>query len=1120
MIFKTKEISTVFTYLFLSSSAFFLYAQDDKKTTDNNSDGIDPVLKGELAYVEELVSIGLPDFAEIVIAETKKKWPEAEALFFAIEIRGMLLLGKSAEAEAKIAALPDRNSSKYWAARLEVANDHYNRNRNEECLKIYDEFFKNNQRPPKELVELVRKAYWQRAQIETGMKRFEAAAESLKNLMDRVDKSKGEENANVWCNAASDAADLYLRVAEDSTGDKRKKNLEQAQKIISELLWERDRYVFFGRAIAMKAHLELLKGQVGKAQAVINDFMGDLSDIHSQLENADPEGRLGLLKLSPMPQCRYLLAKMLWGEVKKEAAKACDKNRIGDLLFGEKLKKGGRNNAGAYNHAINVFIRYPHSPWASPAEKMVGEIENFMDKKFGKKITTKVTPAQRALVRQIRFRNADEKFASGDLEAAIEDYYSALATYPEDKESIGAIHNIVNAYHSLINRTTDDTAKADIRFKIDAVEGYLAERFAENSDASIMIDAGNAVLTLAAKEKQLNELSRSEALYMAFITNYKKHSQASSYAAQFGGQAYQEAERLGGDAAAAKYREAIKYFRVVDELYPNSIYHSAALSSISACYEKLGDKDNAVNYLSRYIKSEKNPLLQMQSSMRLATIYQKDGFNLLATASTNETAEAIAAQENKAVVSIVRGIMEFKPFSEKALAMLSDSKVSAEEKAKYQKLYETALFYGGYCWSRLIEPAKRNDFFSKRNIDPYKMAVESLESYVAKYPTSELFAKSAYLQLSAIYTMVNDVEKTKSALDRLCKNFPDSTEARTAWPRLARGLVEYSATIQDPVRKQDILKESSRIYADMIRAEKSNYHPNDFVLAGESLVAAEDWSLANEAFDKAIMKAGTNMMSVVARSRLGKAKALYAKKDYIGAREHLDSFFEDKRISAMPIATNACSLVVEIAMLQGKAEGDAQLRDAHYAAANAAVEKLRRYWAKEPQWKLDTVDLMSADVRIAKAAAEEAKSLAEQSASTRGKVAAALQTFIQTRIPLESKPQSETDASSKAADPAKVHSGMKTFEELLPEEIANLEAAYVKLIPTLLKIGSKQADRAMLYSEQYLRFFPNGANKDLILRCIKEAEAFGAKRSLGQVKVEKQAIDANGAGEASSEQKN
>ena len=85
------------------------YAQDT--AADGDPQEIDSALKEEIAYVEALTVFGFPDFAAEVIADTKKKWPESEAIFFALEIRGMLLLGQGAEAEKKIAALPDRKSS-------------------------------------------------------------------------------------------------------------------------------------------------------------------------------------------------------------------------------------------------------------------------------------------------------------------------------------------------------------------------------------------------------------------------------------------------------------------------------------------------------------------------------------------------------------------------------------------------------------------------------------------------------------------------------------------------------------------------------------------------------------------------------------------------------------------------------------------------------------------------------------------------------------------------------------------------------------------------------------------------------------------------------------------------
>lgn len=96
-------------------------ADDSAATTGQSeeSDKVNEALEAEISYVEALINSGYPDFAEPIIAATKKKWPESEARFFALEIRGLLSLGKFADAEKRIAALPDRKGSKYWAARLE-----------------------------------------------------------------------------------------------------------------------------------------------------------------------------------------------------------------------------------------------------------------------------------------------------------------------------------------------------------------------------------------------------------------------------------------------------------------------------------------------------------------------------------------------------------------------------------------------------------------------------------------------------------------------------------------------------------------------------------------------------------------------------------------------------------------------------------------------------------------------------------------------------------------------------------------------------------------------------------------------------------------------------------------
>ena len=136
-----------------------------------------PELEAEMAYVEALVNYGYPDIAGPVIEATKKRWPESEARFFAIEVRSLLSLGKFDEAEKKIAALPDRKSSKYWAARLEVANNYFGRGQKAECMKIYDDFFKAFPKPPADIRQFYMNACYAYGQLLAGDKQYAKAAQ-------------------------------------------------------------------------------------------------------------------------------------------------------------------------------------------------------------------------------------------------------------------------------------------------------------------------------------------------------------------------------------------------------------------------------------------------------------------------------------------------------------------------------------------------------------------------------------------------------------------------------------------------------------------------------------------------------------------------------------------------------------------------------------------------------------------------------------------------------------------------------------------------------------------------------------------------------------------------------
>ena len=1017
---------------------------------------VDEALKAEIAYVEALVECGFPDLAEPVIAATKKRWPEADALFFAIEIRGMLLLSKFDEAEARIAALPDRNGSKYWAARLEVANYFFARGKKTECSKIYDEFFAKFSNPkslPKELKEFYKNASYSWGQILVGDKKFDAATKVYEGLLQLIDRKHGsDEDANTWCNVACETAEMYLQLATDlPTPGQRKGYLESAKKLVDQLLWEQGRPVYFGRAIAMKANIELLKGDVKRAQTTIDDYMEQLADLHKTIAEFDPEGRLGLLRQSPMPLCRFMLADMLWKEAQAEMKKP-KKNEelVKALMFGEKLKNGKRNGAGAYNHALNVFIKYPESTWASRAGELTDEIENFAIGTFGAKIQKKITPEQLEKVIRMQFKTAADKYGEGDYEGSIKEYMQALSRYPERKESIRAIESIISAYQQLIMRSKDEDKIASWRIDCDAVEGYLSERFSAAKNKMIMTDAGDALLRVAAAEKQRGELARADRLYKAFLLNYRRHVNAAGTAAAMANEA-QQAER---------YADAIATWSIVDKYYTNSVYHATALASMAYCYEKMGDRPDAIASMKRYCDLEKAPLKKTQAQFNLAVLYQKDGLEILGGADTNETEEAVNAQLKLGSAQIIRGIKQFQDFATVADKALKDPSVSEGNKKQYAQLKEGALYLVGDCWGRLTRPAEKLDGFRRK-------AAENLEEYVKAYPAGR-YAKGAYVKLGTIYTALGDVEKSKEALDRLQRQFPDSDEAKNALPRLAKSLIEMG-----------MKEEGTKRYAEMLK-QNGKYTAHQFVNAGEALIEARSWDLANQAFEMAKSLAATNQTTTIAKANIGLAKALYKQKSLVEAREALEAFFSNKRMAYVPIAADAHRLMVDVASELGSKQRDDKQRQKDFSTAVRSVKALRSFYKqqKRPQHEQDAVDLMSADVRIKKMRAEESMGLEDAAMASRESASTTLQGFLQAHAPSEDHP----------------------IDKMTAGELANLERCYATLLPLLVDLGDRQVNYVVKFGEEYIKYFPNGKSLSDVQNAVNKAKVKGGRSPAEEAK--------------------
>lgn len=1007
---------------------------------------VDEALQEEVRYVEALIDCGFPDFAESIIAATKKKWPESEALFFAIEIRGMLSLGKFKEAEDKIAALPDRNGGKYWAARLEVANNYFARGKKKECAEIYGEFFKKFPEPPKGLREFYLQASYAYGQLLIADKNYAEAAKRYEGLLKHLDKKRSDEDANTWCNVACETSELYLRLASDKpTPDARKADLNAAKKLVDQLLWEQGRPVYFGRAIAMKANIELLKGDINRAQATIDDYMDQLAELHKSIKEFDPNGRLGLLRQSPMPLCRFMLADMYWTQIQAEMKKPKrNDDLIKDLMFGAKGKNGKRNGAGAYNHAVNVYYQYPESAWAAKAGQLAGKVEDLAIKTYNAKIKKKTTAEQDQKVREMQFRGANEKLAENDYNGAIADYFEALASYPEVKESISAIENIVSAYLNLLVRNPKDAKAEDWRLDADAVEGYLAERFAGNANRTLMTLAGDAVLRVAAAEKSHGNLTRADRLYKAFLTNYTRHVNAATTAAALAGEAQKNEH----------YADAIALWNIIDTTYTNSTFYTTALQNLSVCYEKSGDRKGAIAALNKYCKVEPQQLKRTQAQMQLAMYYQKDGFAMLDNIEKLETPEEREAQIKAGNAQIIRGIKQFADFAKTADKALADPTVSPGDKKQYDKLRESALYLIGDCWGRLTKPADKLPAFRAQ-------AIANFENYVKLYPQGR-YAKYAYVKLGAMYTAVGDMEKSKEALTRLAKEFPDAEETRSAKPRLAKTLIDMG-----------FVKEGTELYGEMLKFNDVNYSAFQYVNAGEALITARSWDLANQAFERAIEKAGTNSVTAVAKARIGMAKALYRQKSMDEAREALQKFLDDKKMSRMGIAAEAHKLMAEVASEQGCKQQNDRIRAKDFSQAIRSVKALRGIYKRQnkPLYEQDAVNLMSADVQIRRMNAEEAMGLKEQAFETCGKAAGSLMAFLQSHRATKENP----------------------IDKMPAGELANLERCYETLIPLFVRLGdANNLGFALKYGTEYLDLFPNGKERLAVQNAVNQAKAQGA----------------------------
>jgi len=916
----------------------------------------DDELGTEFKYIDLLQQMRMPDIAEEVINEAKKRFPEAAAQFKVRETQGLLYLGKFDEVRAIIDAIKDKNSAEFWALTLAMADAYYAYQKYADADKLYLEFFKKVDKPSPALAGFYRDSAYKYAQMLLYLGKDREALDAYRRL------SKVPLDEDQARNVNAEMAELMLKLAHDmKKKEERDALLKEAEAVVDKLLWKQD--IWFGKAIVMKAHIFMLRGSVKGAQDLVENYMPQLKIIHDALREDDPKGDRGILRMSPMPECRYLLAVLLMNEALAEAKKdGGNDDKIKDLLLGERdPQTKARKDNGAFKHFINVFIRFPESQWAAEAGERAEMIRKLIKERYGVELAFKVTPEMMTKVRQMQFAGAKLVFSQNQFKEAAEKYLLVLNQFPEAPESVSALGDLAICYIEQCDK------EPDLMLMADTVAAHLSERFCENP--KLMKEAGDQVRRIGEHYGEQKMEDKKRETYALFFRDYPTHYAAGQLVMSFG-------ER---EFAAKNYVGALVYYKQIAESYTNSPYYLDALNRITQVYKEEGDRVNEMaaleTYISKLAASERPGHPFVVAKFRLADAQREYGNMLVKAAATNETPEAVESGQTNAVAWLTRAIMGFADVSKMLTESQAAYQANDEDRKRNEQMKEMALFTKALCLTQIQFPPDKIDLYRKGAIAAY-------EDYVKQYPQGSLAAK-ALLQVATLYTVMKDVPKAQAAFEKLSKEYPNSDEAKNSVPLLAKSLIDLG------LRGEGVAK-----YREMFAAG-GKYTEMQFMGAGQALEEAREYDLALQAYDKVLATAKD--VALIAPAKLGRARSLVGQKKFAEARKLLTEFTKDKEFSKLMVVVDANKLLVEVASEEGKTEKNDEIRKELFNTAVDAIKMCQAYVKDEVEKR--ELDLAAGRVLVRKMEAEKKLGLAEQAKETRGKAIVQFKVMIATINP-------------------------------------------------------------------------------------------------------------------------
>ena len=913
-------------------------------------------LREELRYIDALQQELMPDIADEVIAEAKKRFlfPEAATKLMVSSTKGLLLQAKFDEVQKIIDAIKDKNGAEFWAMTLAKADAYYAFGKYPDADKLYLDFFKKIDKPAGVLVPFYRDSAYKYAQMLLYLGKEREALPAFRNLF----KVPLEEEVDRQVRA--DMSELMLKLVPGTKNkEEQEKMLKEAEGMIDKLLWKQD--VWFGKAIVMKAHIFLLRGDIKGAQDLVENYMPQLKTIHDALQQQDPDGSQGMLRMSPMPQCRYLLAVLLMDEAMAESKKdGANEDRIKDLLLGERDPQTKQRKAnGAYNHFLNIFIRFPENQWAADAGERAETLRKFIQTRYKAEIRSSITEAQMKKVREMQFVGARLFFSQNQFKEAVERYLLVLNQFPEAPESVFALGDLTVSYIELIDKDPDAALMAD------TVAAHLSERFCANP--ALMKDAGDQLRRIGERYGESRMEDKKRQTYALFFRDYPEHYAAGQLVMSFGEREFE----------AKNYAGALAYYQQIAETYTNSPYYFEALNRIARVYKEEGQRTNEVKALEFYVEKlaarDRPDHALVVGKFRLADVYREYGSHLLKSEEIPEDQKAEAHKEG--VTWLAKAAQGFSEVVKLLDGNAATYQRNDEEKQRNEQLREQSVFIRAVCLAQINQPEGELPALRKQ-------AIAAFEDYVKRFPKGKN-APKAQLQIGTLYTILQDTANAQAAFEKLAKDYSDSEESKNSVPLQAAALIEIG------LRGEGVAK-----YRQMFAAG-GTYTEGQFMAAARALEEAKEYDMAIQAYDKVL--GGAKEVGMIANARLGRARSFVGQKKYGDAHKVLDAFIKDKDLSKLMLVVDANLLLVEVASEEGKTEKDDRERSRLFNTAVDALKIVGRYRTNTVEQA--ELSLKTGELLLRKKEAEKKLGLAAQEAETRGQAIVAFQVMIMNMDP-------------------------------------------------------------------------------------------------------------------------